>query len=137
MSLKKFENCKLRPDKEQNVIETEIAFFWMEDDILHYVAKRVVRTPENVKTVFDAIHKLTKGEKVCALAEMNDMLQYKDVPREQSVKSLEKYFKAVAIVSCTPLGKMMSNVGIVRNFNGSVKVFTDPLEAKEWLNKFK
>jgi hypothetical protein len=131
--LKRFDNCKLKPAKSMEVIETDIAFIWLEDDILYYVAKKSIRTPQNLKTAFDAIGKLTDGKKVAALAEMNDVDSYENVPRQQSIEALRKHFYAVAIVTCTPMGKMLSNVAIVRNFNSPVKVFTDPAEAKKWL----
>jgi hypothetical protein len=134
---KHFENCTLKPRQGDELIETEIAYMWLEDSILHYVAKKLERNAENLTETFDAINKLTKGQKVCALAEMNDIQPYKNVPRQQSIGALEKYFKALAIITCTPVGRMISHIAVIRNFKEPIKVFTDPAEAKKWLEGFK
>jgi hypothetical protein len=131
------DKCRLRPQPDSDVVETDISFIWMKDDILYSTAKKVIRTKESVKSTLDAIQKLSGGKKVLMLAESNEMQAYENVPREKLKEEFEKHFKAVAIVTCTPMSKMLAHVHIARNLKCPVKIFNDPEEAKEWLEQYK
>jgi hypothetical protein len=131
-------NSSLRPKKESEIFETEIATLWLDNEVLYLVTKKTIRTEANLRATLNTIDNITKGKKICLLSEVSNLQPYDPkVPKDMLFKELGKYFKAMAFVSCTPLGKMTSHVHLLRKHSCPAKFFENIGEATEWLEKYK
>ena len=138
MPITSYDNCRIKPKKGSKVIETDIVSLWLEDTILHLITKKKVRTVSNINAALDAIEEITKGKKMRLLSETNDLRPYDaSVPKDLLFKKLRRCFKAIAIVSCSPLGKMIPHIYLLKKPPCPTKFFDNPEAAREWLDQYK
>jgi microsomal dipeptidase-like Zn-dependent dipeptidase len=127
------------PPKNAKVIEWDTSTIWFDENgILYSVSKKVPpqTMEEAIKSVED-FKKITGGKKVCMLADVTNSAETTKEMRDWAAIELPKLIKAIAMVSQSPLGKMLANLFFrVKKQPYPVKMFTDEEEAKEWLLQY-
>jgi hypothetical protein len=114
-----------------------LAVIWIDNEgILHKVSKNTIRTPEAVRDLYASMRSMAKGKKMCALMEVSKEgisdLKTRTILKEE----IPKTFSAVAIMSSTPLGKMIGTlISALASTHIPVKVFDTEQEAREWLKQ--
>jgi len=124
--------------KDIEVYQDELAFYWMENDmLLCSVTKSTPRTVENIISTFELIEEITEGKKVCLLSDTTATGSRPDYARAISIKMVVNYFKALAMFSISPFGKLVVNSFITVSCEPiPMKLFSNELEAREWLNEY-
>lgn len=129
----------LDPPTDVERHETPISTHWMDENgILCAVSKKVERTIEHYQKVMEVYQQLIKkNEKLCLLADATDSMPVSKDVREYIANEMPKYIKAHAILLETPLTTSQTATFIKLNFLGfPVKVFSDVVEAKNWIKEF-
>lgn len=116
---------------DQNIQNHPLAVIWFDDQgILHKVSKNTVRTPHAVKDLYSSIRLMSKGKKVCALMEVSKEGISDKATRDVLKEEIPKTFKALAIMSNTPLGKMIGTLlTVLAPTHIPVKVFDKEEDA--------
>jgi hypothetical protein len=114
-----------------------LAVIWIDNEgILHKVSKNVPRTPADVKHLYSSIRTMTNGKKVCALMEVSKEGISDKETRDILKKEIPETFSALAIMSSTPLGKMIGSlIAVLAPSNIPAKVFDSEAEARKWLKE--
>jgi hypothetical protein len=121
------------------VLRTKTAELWIEDDILQCkILPNAEITIDDGKKIMEISMRLSNGKKIPVLADMGSI---KSMSRESRVylsgEEAKKTATALALVTKTPIGKIIGNflLGLNRP-SYPIKMFTSPLEAKQWLKDF-
>jgi hypothetical protein len=114
-----------------------LAVIWIDSEgILHKVSKNVTRTPEEVKHLYSSIRTMTNGKRVCALMEVSKEGISDKETRDILKKEIPKTFSALAIMSSTPLGKLIGNLlAVLAPMHIPAAVFDTEEEARKWLKE--
>lgn len=130
--------CGLVLPREKEIIETATTYLWFEEDgILCALAKTAPRDEENVTETLDALYRMTAGKRVCMLCDTNKIGYYSVERREQLSTAVFDIFRAVALVPCNRMGKLLGAFFFMRKKKKlPVKLFDDVEEAKVWLRSF-
>jgi hypothetical protein len=130
-------NCELRLPTDRKIIDTPIAHFWFDDDgILNSIGKDGKRTMKDLKETIRIIEKAVGRKKVCYIVDTANTGYYTIEMREVLTKAVRSLFKAVALLPCTPTGKVMSTILFKRDKNYPAKRFETLSGAKEWLKNY-
>ncbi len=126
------------PTDNTIVYDKPLATFWFDKDgILYSIAKNVPRTLENVKEQHEFIQSLTKGKKICAITEVSFSGTLSPEAREYSKRAMDTY-KAIAILTTTPMGKMIGAIlSVITPISVPVKIFNNERKARQWIEQFK
>ncbi|HEY0030207.1 MAG TPA: STAS/SEC14 domain-containing protein [Bacteroidia bacterium] len=118
--------------------ESDLSTFWFDEDgILRAVAKRCIRTLETQKRNFNFIASFTEHKQVCLLADTSEATPLDRESREFTAQELPKLFKAMAIISISPLGRFIANGFLAVNKQPiPIKFFTNEQDARDWLKQF-
>lgn len=128
----------MNPPKDVTIYESELATMWLDEEgILYIIAKKAERTPEKQKAQFDFVSKLTKGQKVCAMADISLSASMDKKTREQSAELVPKTFKAMAVLSNSTFARFFANLymGLIKQ-SVPVRLFEKEEEALNWLRLF-
>jgi hypothetical protein len=112
---------------------------WFDDQgILYCVYKKgVERSMTETRETIEEFKKQLNGEKVCMLADVTNSGQSSKEIREYVARELPKFIKAIAMISDSPLGKMLANLFLtLKNQPYPTKVFNNESEAREWLKYY-
>ncbi|MEO5642479.1 MAG: STAS/SEC14 domain-containing protein [Bacteroidia bacterium] len=128
----------MKPPEGKEVFETQISTYWMGDDgILYSTSKPSKRTIENTSENFATVKKITSNKKIPLLTYLGMSAKPDKATRDFVAKELPKVYTAMAIVSASPLGKIVMN--IIFSMNAPtipMKTFSNDADAKEWLKQF-
>jgi hypothetical protein len=128
--------CELQLPKGKNIIETPIAYFWSDEEGIWYsVGRRNGRTLENVKESIKILKSKIGNKKICLISDTSKSSYYSIEMREELNRSLSKIIKAIALVPCTPTGKMLATILFNRKTEFPTKIFNNLNEAKEWIKQ--
>jgi uncharacterized protein YbcV (DUF1398 family) len=135
MESNKYSQTLLKPPEGAKVIETEIANFWMEEDgTVCSVAKKVRRTLENLASYTKSLKHHAAGKKIYYLADLTNAQTYSREEKSFLSAELKDLAKAVAVVSSSPAGKMMSQVLFMKqNLSFPARQFDSVEKARAWL----
>ena len=112
---------------------------WFDElGILNSVSKKA--PPRNLAETKEIIQKLKgilKQEKVCMLIDStNSSPPFKEV-RDYLSQEMPKITKAIALISSSPLGRMVANLFFnIKKQPYPVKMFNKEQEAREWLKQY-
>lgn len=99
--------------------------------------KGVKRSMEETRITFDGLQRLAAGKKVCILADVTQASESSKEIRDFSAARLPLFVKAIALVSSSPVGRMIANLLIGTNqLSYHIKVFGSEQEAKQWLKAY-
>lgn len=130
------------PPENAKIIEWPTSIMWFDEDgILYSVSKPVEKPPqtkeESLKQM-EEFRKLTGGKKTCMILETaKTSTPPKKEDRDWIAKELDSVTKAMAIISTSPLSRMVANL-----FFGfkppayPVKFFSNQDEAKAWIKQY-
>jgi hypothetical protein len=122
---------------DRPVYEGEIATYWFEAGILVSLSKSTKRTVENIKGNAALIQQLTGGKPVPLLIYLCNSPVPDKATRRFSAEQLPKIYKAMAMVSSAGLASLvMKMVFTLKPAPIPTRHFTDPQEAKAWLQQY-
>jgi hypothetical protein len=131
----KYSQTMLKPPPDAKVTETEIAYFWEEDGAVCTVAKKVRRTMENLAEYTSALKERIKKRKIYYLADLTNVQSYSREEKQFLSAQLKDFTKAIAVVSSSPMGKMMSQVLFTNQDNFPFRHFNSVKEARGWIRE--
>ena len=129
----------MEPPKNVRVIEWKTSTVWLDENgILYSISKKVPQqTIEEAKKSVEDFKKLVGDKKVCMLADVTNTTESTKEMRDWAAVELPKLIKALAMVSKSPLGKMLANLFFrVKKQPYPVRMFNDETEAVTWLKNY-
>ncbi|MES2515619.1 MAG: STAS/SEC14 domain-containing protein [Bacteroidota bacterium] len=125
----------------QNVQTTEwpTSVTWFDDNGLLYCVykKGVERSMKETRDTIEEFKKQLNGKKVCMLADVTNSGPSSKQIREYAATELPKFIKAIAMISDSPLGKMLANLFLtLKSQPYPTRVFNNENEAREWLKQY-
>ncbi len=129
----------ISPPENVEIIKFKKYIFWFDADGI-LCAKSLTRHPANlneIKEVIDYFIERLHGKKVCILNDFSNISETNKEIRDYVNAEYPKIALAVAIISKSPLGKMMANLYFnLKHHSFPARIFTNEKEAKEWLEKY-
>ncbi|HTF05407.1 MAG TPA: STAS/SEC14 domain-containing protein [Bacteroidia bacterium] len=128
----------LAPGPNDKIIETATSTMWFDQSgILCSISKKhPPQTIEEMQKSLDEFMAITSGKKLCMLADITNASTVNKETREFAAAELTKIVKAIALVSTSPLGKMVANLFFaLKPPTYPMRMFNDVDEAREWLKK--
>ena len=127
----------LVPPADASFVEGSLSTLWMDSGVLYSKGKNVNRTIPLLKENFNHVRRLTKGERVCLITESTDLPDLSKEAREFMAEELGKHFKAMAIISHSQFGTLVSNIFLFFNKPRiPTKMVNSLKEAQEWVKQF-
>ncbi|HTF05406.1 MAG TPA: STAS/SEC14 domain-containing protein [Bacteroidia bacterium] len=121
------------------MIESATTNMWFDDHgILCSIAKKhPPQTEEQIEQTMKDFIKLSGGRKLCMLADITDAVPAKKETRERAADEFPKHVKAIALLTRSPLSKMIANLFFaLKPPTYPMKMFNDPEEGREWLKQY-
>ena len=129
--------------KNVNIIDWTTSFIWFDEDgIMYSKPKPGVEEPtlsrEETLKQMDEFKKLLENKKVCMILETNSNSKPpKKEDRDFIAEQLNQVVKALALISSSPLSRMIANLFFgLKPPSYPVKFFSNEKEAKEWIRQF-
>ncbi|MBI3135885.1 MAG: hypothetical protein HYZ14_14500 [Bacteroidetes bacterium] len=122
-----------------NVTHWETSSFWYDENgILCSISKKhEPQSLEQSKKTVEAFMKLVKGKKICLLMDVTNSPETSKEVRDYAANEFPKFVKALAMISDSPLGKMLANIFFrIKTQPYPTRMFTDEEKAKEWLKQY-
>ncbi len=128
----------MKPQINTKLFESAIATYWFDEDgILHLLAKNTPRTLENSKENYELISRICNNKKVCVIMDTSNGAMASVDIRKSVTANFPDYFKAIAFISKSTEGKMISLFFVLLQHTGlPMATFSNEIEAKEWLRKY-
>jgi hypothetical protein len=120
------------------IIEGEIASYWMEEGILFSLSKPILRTVENIRGNITLVKQITQNKKMPLLIYLTNSPVPDKSTRAFSKEQLPNIYKAMAMVSKPSLAQFIMK--LLFKFQQPpipMKSFSNDIDAKEWLQQFK
>lgn len=130
------------PPKNTKVIEWPTSFMWFDEDGILYSSSKpsisVMPTKEESLGQMEEFRKILGGKKSCIILETSSMAPPpKREDRDWIAKELESVTKAMAIISKSPLSRMVANLFFgLKPPSYPVKFFENEKQAKKWIVKY-
>lgn len=129
----------LTPPPNVVVTENPTSYYWFDDDgILYSVSKKVppISHEEN-KKIIEEFKRLSGGKKFCMLLDVTHAAPSDKEDREFAAREFPSIVKAMALVSGSPLGRMVGNLFFAAKPPPyPARMFSSEKEAKDWLKKY-
>lgn len=112
---------KLKPPAGAEIFETNLITFWFgPDGILYSITKPAERSRENYNELFGVYKNILKDgrEKFCMLCDVTKTSPLSKDVRDYISVELPKYYKALALVSNSPMGKTIGTFFTTVNARG-------------------
>jgi hypothetical protein len=129
----------MEPPKNAEVIDWETSTMWFDEDgVLYSVSKKIPpQTMEQTKQALEDFKKIIGNKKVCLIIDVTNTAESTKEVRDYVAIEFPKFIKAIAMISKSPLGKMLANLFFkVKKQPYPVKMFNDEREAKEWIMQY-
>ncbi len=123
--------------KDRQVVEGDIAAYWLEDGILVSLSKSTLRTVENITANAALVKRITNNQPVPLLIYLSNSPVPDKATRKLSTEVLPNIYKAMAMVSEPGLAQLIMNI-LFRFQKPPIPMrnFTEVAEAKEWLKQY-
>ena len=129
----------IEPPKDAELIKFKKHIFWFDSNGI-LCAKSIsndVTEISDIKEFTDYFIERLNGKKVCILHDFSKVSQSTKEIRDYVTSQFPKFALAVAMVSKTPLGRMMANLFFnLKKHPYPTKMFDNEEDAKEWLKKY-
>ena len=128
----------MKPPDNTEIFETELATLWLDKDgILNQISKPVDRSLDRMKQSYNLIRQISNNNKVCLIGDISHSKPLDKEVRDYAAVEIPKLFKAIAVISTSPLGTMISNIFLkLKGQPVPMKLFTHEKEAKKWLKQY-
>src|SRR5687767_10005488 len=102
----------LRPGENHQIIESATTTMWFDDHgILCSIAKKhPPQTEEQIQQTLKDFIALSGGRKLCMLADITEAVPAEKATRERAAEEFPKHVKAIALLTRSPLSKMIANL---------------------------
>lgn len=132
----------MKPPENAKIIEWPTSIMWFDEDgILYSVSKpgdHPPQTREESQKQMEKFREITGGKKTCMILETSKTSRSpQKEDRDWIARELDSVTRAMAIISTSPLSRMVANL-----FFGfkppayPVKFFSDKEEAKAWIKQY-
>ncbi len=119
------------------IIEGDIASYWIEDGILFSLSKPVLRTVNNISENIILVKKITKNNKMPLLIYLTNSPVPDKATRSFSKEQLPNVYKAMAMVSKPGLAQFIMKILFqLQQPPIPMKSFSNDVEAKKWLSQY-
>src|SRR6476620_9806378 len=123
---------------DRPVYEGEIATYWFEDGILISLSKSPRRTVANIRANVALVMQITNNKRVPILIYLSNSPVPDKETRKFSTTQLPVIYSAMAMVSKPGLAQFIMRILFqLKPPPIPMKSFTNDLEAKEWLKKYR
>lgn len=128
----------MKPPVNAKLIEGELATFWFDESgILCAIAKSTPRSLDKQKNNYVLVREITGNKKVCLLSDTTASAPQDKETRNYAAKEIPNFFKAMAVISDTVLGRFGANVFMaLKDQPVPMQFFTNEADAKEWLKQY-
>jgi hypothetical protein len=115
-----------------------MATFWFDNlGILHSVSKTGPRTMDLMDDYIGFVNTITKGQKVCILTDISKASPMDKATREYTAGQLLKVYKAMGIISDSPMGIAIGNIYLqLEDQPFPSRIFLTEKDAYDWLKGF-
>ncbi len=121
-------------DAGRQVIEGEIASYWIDDGILVSDSKSVLRTVDNIRRNVELVKQITGGRRMPLLIFLKPSPMPDKATRTLSAELVPTVYSAMAMVSRPGLGQLvMRLVFSLQRPPIPMKSFSDEAAARAWL----
>ena len=129
---------KVPPNVE--VYDTLSSTYWYDDEgFLCAISKKksVPASLEDTKKLLEDFRATLKQEKICMLMDVTHSSETTREVRDYVAIEFPKFVKAIAMVSDSPLGKMLANLFFsLKTQPYPTKMFNDEEKARIWLKQY-
>jgi len=129
----------MKPPKSGIIHENQTSIYWFDENgIVCSVSKKApMQKLEDVKRNLENFKKTLQGKKVCILIDVTYTSESSREVRDYVAEEFPKFIKAIAMLSKSPLGKMLANLFFnIKKQPYPTRMFNDETEAKKWLLKY-
>ena len=130
----------MTPPQHSEIHENLTSIWWQEENgFLCSISKKNAPdvTREQSLEQIKAVRQVTGNKKLCMLLDITYARAGKREDREFAAAQLAEIIKALALISHSPLGKMVANLFFnLKPPPYPTRMFTDELEAREWLKQY-
>jgi hypothetical protein len=129
----------MEPPKDAEIIDMPTSTVWIDGDgILYSISKKVPpQTVEESRKTLEDFKKITNGKKFCMLLDVTNSSPTDKETREFAAEELPKIVTALAMISDSPLGRMVANLFFaLKPPPYPAKMFANEEDAKAWLLQY-
>jgi hypothetical protein len=127
------------PPENAKIMEFPTSIAWFDEDgILCSVSKDVPPLDlEGTKKIIEDFKKMIGNRKICMLIQSTNRTPPDKEMRDYLADEFPKFAKSIALLSPSPLTKMVANLFFsIKKQPYPTKFFNDEKEAKEWLKQY-
>jgi hypothetical protein len=121
------------------IMEWPTSTLWFDEDgILCSISKKTAQpTLEEARQTLEEFKALIGDRKICMLIDVTQTSESSRELRDYAAEEFPKFVKAIAMVSDSPLGKMLANLFFtLKTQPYPTKMFSNEVEAKAWLKQY-
>jgi len=122
------------------VHESSTGYWWIKDDILYSLGKKdaVRGTKEEEEADLKKFKEIIGDRKMCMILDITYAKPSKREERDRAAEELQKMVKAMAMVTTSPLGRMVANLFFgLKPPTYPVKMFSNLPDAEEWIRQYR
>jgi hypothetical protein len=130
----------ITPPEDVDVHESKGGIWWIDmDGILYSKSKKNAPKPtkEDSEEELKSLKRIVGDRKMCMIADISEIKSASREDRDLAAAELEKLVKAMAMVTTSPLSKMVVNLFFgLKPASYPVKIFNTEKEAKSWIIQY-
>lgn len=123
-----------------NTKETPRSYYWLGDNNILYVVSKKNAPKVNIdetRKMLDDFADAANGKRFCILADVTYSTPNDKATREFIAEEFPKIVSALAMISASPLGRMVANLFFsLKPTPYPAKMFSTEKEAVEWLKQY-
>ena len=125
--------------------QSSIATYWFDKEgILHILSKNTPRSMQNALESFELIQRICDTKKVCVVIDTTKADFADKETRDYMITQFPVYFKAMAFISQSPVGQIISSLMCIEPSMSSMEqgtrlpmeIFQEQETAKEWIRQY-
>jgi hypothetical protein len=123
--------------ENNKIIETSSSVYWYADGVVYYLGKKAKPiSVEEAERLLADWQQLANHKPFGLLADVTDVIPATKVIREYAALVFPKEIVAIALLSSSPLGRMVAQLFITfKPQSYPTQIFSTEKEAKEWLDQ--
>jgi hypothetical protein len=129
----------MEPPENTKIVHLPTMVYWFDEDGILYsiIKKGPSYSLEEIKNIIENFKNILSGKRICMFVDVTFSNETTMEVRNYINSEFPNFVKAMAIISSSPLGKMLANILFtVKQQPYPVKIFSDENIAREWLKKF-
>jgi hypothetical protein len=125
--------------KDTEVNESPSGYWWIKNNILYSLGKKDAVRPakEDEEKLLEDFKKAMGNKKMCMILDITYAKPSAREDRDRAAEELANLVKAMAMVSESPLGRMVANLFFgLKPPSYPVKMFSNVKDAEEWIKQY-